>query len=165
MHGCDEKDLYGGYELNMKKNRHFIMFIIMLIMMTMMATLATRQFPQTALVELYFEYEDNVPIPDRFSVQNITDENLAFTKRYEVWQITYGEDENVLIYEITLDETFNISSGEFYYFTYDFSENAPWFIQTELAPGVYSLTKIYVFHDSEREHAISIGGHVFIVRP
>ena len=149
----------------MKKNRNFIMFIIMLIMMTMMASLATRQFPQTALVEIFFEYENYVPIPNKFSIKNITDERVTFTKRYEVWQLTYGEDENVLVYETTLDEIFFVDSGEFYAFTYDFSENAPEFVQAELSPGMYSLTKIYSFYGTEREHAISISGHVFIVRP
>ena len=149
----------------MKKNRHFIMFIIMLMMMTMMATLASRQFPQTSLVELFFEYEGNEPIPDRFSIQNITEDRLAFTKRYEVRRIHNGDDESALVYETKLDGIFYIDSGEFYYFSYDFSENPPKFIQADLAPGIYSLAKIYTFYGTEREHVISIHGHLFIVRP
>ena len=149
----------------MKKNRHFVMFIIMLIMMTMMATLATRQFPQTSLVEVFFEYVDSTPIPNRFSIQNITDERIEFTKKYEVWQLHYGEDEDVLVYETVLDEVFYINGGEFYFFYYDFSESSPDFVQAELTPGVYSLTKIYTFYGTERENTISIVGHMFIVRP
>ena len=148
----------------MKKNRNFIMFVIMLMMMTMMATLATRQFPQTALVELHFEYVENVPIPNRFEVRNITDERLWFTKRYEVYK-PIDEDVSVLIYETMLDEVFFIEPGGFYTFSYDFSENAPEFIEAELAPGVYRLAKIYIFHGSEQEHVISIQGHVFIIWP
>ena len=149
----------------MKKNRQFVMFVIMLIMMTMMATLATRQFPQTTLVEFFLEYESNEPIPNRFSVQNITDDRLTFTKRYEVWQLHYGEDEAILVYETKLDEIFYVDSGEFYVFSYDFSANAPKFIHAELAPGIYSLTKFYTFYGQEREHVISVGGHMFIIRP
>ena len=149
----------------MKKNRNFIMFVIMLIMMTMLASLATRQFPQTHLVEVLFEYENNEPIPNRFSVKNIADERLAFTKTYEVWQLHYGENENVLVYRTEIDEIFFIEAFEFYLFSYDFSENTPEFISTELAPDMYSLTKIYTFYGAQTEHAISISGHVFIVRP
>ena len=149
----------------MKKNRHFVMFVIMLIMMTMMATLATRQFPHTSLVELFFEYENYEPVPNRFSIQNITENRLTFTKRYEVWQLYNGEDESVLVYETKLDEIFYIDSGEFYFFSYDFRENPPEFVQVDLAPGMYSLAKIYNFYGAEREHTISIHGHLFIVRP
>ena len=149
----------------MKKNRHFIMFIIMLIMMTMMATLATRQFPQTALVEVFLEHPGTIESSTSFRIQNITDERLTFTKSYEVWLLTYGEAEDVLVYEATLDEIFYVDSGEFYVFAYDFGESVPGFVQVELAPGMYSLTKIYTFYSTEREHAVSVSGHMFIVRP
>ena len=149
----------------MKKNRHFIMFIIMLIMMTMMATLATRQFPQTALVEVLVPYPETSETTNTFKIQNITDERLTFTKIYEVWLLFYGEAEEIKVYEIKLDEIFYVDSGEFYIFLYDFGANAPEFILAELPPGMYSLAKIYIFTDSEREHVINISGHTFIVLP
>ena len=149
----------------MKKNRHFIMFIIMLIMMTMMATLATRQFPQTALVEVLVPYPENLMTTNTFRIRNITDARLMFTKRYEVWQQTNDETEYMLVYEVMLDEIFFVESGEFYLFSYDFGENTPDFVRVLLVPGMYGLTKIYTFTDTEREHAVSISGHMFIVRP
>ena len=149
----------------MKKNRHFIMFIIMLIMMTMMATLATRQFPQTALVEVLIPYPETLETTNTFKIQNITDERLMFTKRYEVWQLFFGESEDIKVYEVKLDDIFYVGSGEFYLFSYDLGENAPEFVLAELPPGMYSLAKIYTFSDSEREHAVEIRGHMFIVLP
>ena len=143
----------------MKKNRNFIMFIVMLIMMTMMATLATRQLPQTPLVEVHFEYEDSEQVPNRFRVRNLTDERLTFTKQYEVWL------EDVLVQEVKLEEIFHINSGGVYQFSYDFEDGPPEFVSTELPPGIFSLTKIYSFSDTEREHAISISGHMFVVMP
>ena len=149
----------------MKKNRHFIMFIIMLIMMTMMATLATRQFPHTALVEVLVPYPETAETANTFKIQNISDGRLTFTKRYEVWQRHEGESEDELVYETELDDIFYVDSGELYVFSYDFADDIPEFVSIELAPGMYGFIKIYTFSDSEREHVISIGGHVFIVWP
>ena len=149
----------------MKKNRHFIMFVIMLIMMTMMATLATRQAAQTSppLVEVFFEYENGHPNPSRFSILNVTDEMLEFTKRYEVWRIFDDETEGYLVYAVDIDEIFFLDVGRYYYFNYDFSGGLQAFIGTELDPGLYTLVMGYNFSSSERDHGVFIQGHRFAI--
>ena len=150
----------------MRKNRHFVMFIFMLIMMTMMATLVSRQFPQTALVEVFLDYDNNMPGPNSFLIQNITDGRLEFTKRYEVRQVSASDDsEGVLVHSVEIGEIFFIDSGERQVFTYDLSGNVPEFMQVALAPGMYVFAIIYTFSDAERTHSISIHGHEFVVGP
>ena len=143
----------------MKKNRHFIMFVIMLIMMTMMATLATRQFPQTALVEVFFEFGNNFYGTNSFLVQNITDGRLEFTKRYELWQVDADdEDRGVLVHAVDIGQVFYIEGEQQQIFSYDLSESLPEFMQVELEPGMYDFAIIYTFSNSERTHAITIQG-------
>lgn len=163
----------------MKKHRHIIMFMFMLALMVMMATFATRNLERPALVEVVFPGEDGwlraredgavlvfteephgVPL-FQFAIKNISDDELIYAKRYELWRILGDYEENVLFASIDGEETYLLSANETVIFVYGGGGNVPKDFGFELEQGTYVLAKIFTFHGGGLSHVINIAGHEF----
>ena len=144
-----------------RRNRNFLLFVVMLAMMIMMATLASRQF-QRNMVEVVIDYENSGEGKSAFTVYNLADGGVWFTKRYELLRILPGGGSAVVDYA-DVDGVFYISEGGAHSFLYEIREMVPRLFSAELAPGVYSITKLYTFTDGSRELVVSIHGDMFFV--
>ena len=167
----------------MKKHRQIIMFIFMLAMMVMMANLATRNLERPALVEVLSPGEENwllardegrllvfteevhgVPL-FYFAIRNISDEQLLYTKRYELWKISGDYLENMLFATIESTEDYLLLANETVIFVYGGQGGMPMDFDIDLEPGRYVMAKIFMFRGLESgiSHGINIAGREFTV--